>query len=183
VIDKSDYLAQFEKVLDHTQQDIASLRTGRASVQMLDEVLVEAYGSRLHLNEVASLSAPDTSLLVVSPWDKSIIAQIEKAIQQANLNLNAVVDGDVIKVPVPALTQERRQEMIKTLHQKAESARVILRSVRTDVKQQIEDQEGEAGISEDDVKLALVELDETVKEYSAKLDDLVDEKEKELTSL
>ncbi|OGJ37829.1 MAG: ribosome recycling factor [Candidatus Pacebacteria bacterium RIFOXYB1_FULL_39_46] len=182
MINKSDYLAQFEKVLKHVQQEVANLRTGRASIQMLDEVMVEAYGSRLHLNELASISVPDSSLLVVSPWDKGLIAEIEKGIQAANLNLSPVVDSDSIKVPVPSLTQERRQEMVKILHQKAENSRVMLRSVRAEIKQEIEDQEGGAGISEDDIKLSLSELEEVVKEYSTKIDELTKEKEKELTS-
>ena len=182
MINKSDYLAQFEKVLKHVQQEVANLRTGRASIQMLDEVMVEAYGSRLHLNELASISVPDSSLLVVSPWDKGLIAEKEKGIQAANLNLSPVVDSDSIKVPVPSLTQERRQEMVKILHQKAENSRVMLRSVRAEIKQEIEDQEGGAGISEDDIKLSLSELEEVVKEYSTKIDELTKEKEKELTS-
>lgn len=115
MINKSDYQDQFDKVLDHVRHEMAGLRTGRATVQMLDDVVVEAYGSTMKINEVASLSAPDASLLVVSPWDKSLIADIEKGIQVANLNLNPVVDGEVIKVPVPPLTQERRQEMVKML--------------------------------------------------------------------
>ena len=183
MITSNDYLQRFEKVLAHTNQEIAALRTGRATVQMLDEVVVEAYDSQMKLNEVASLSALDTSLLVVSPWDKGLIPEIEKAIQVANLNLSPVVDGEVIKVPVPPLTQERRQEMVKTLHQKAEAGRVMLRSVRSDVKQEIEDQEGDSGISEDDIQLTLKDLEETTKNFIGKIDALVAEKEKELTTL
>ena len=183
MLSKSDYLPQFEKALAHTQHEVSSLRTGRASVQMLDEVMVEAYGSKLHVNEVASISAPDASLLVVSPWDKSLIAAVEKGIQSANLNLNAVVDGEVIKVPVPALTQERREEMIKVLHQKAESGRVMMRSTRSDVRHQIEDQKGEAGISEDDIQAELKELDEVSAASIVKIDELVKHKETELKTL
>jgi ribosome recycling factor len=183
MLNKSDYLPQFEKTFAHTQHEVSSLRTGRASVQMLDEVMVEAYGSKLHVNEVASISAPDASLLVVSPWDKSLIAAVEKAIQSANLNLNAVVDGEVIKVPVPALTQERREEMIKVLHQTAESGRVMIRSTRSDVRRQIEDQKGEAGISEDDIQAELKELDEVSAASIVKIDELVKHKETELKTL
>lgn len=183
MISKTDYLPQFNKALAHTRAEIASLRTGRASVQMLDDVTIEAYGSRMKLNEVASLSAPDASLLVVSPWDKSLVAAIEKGIQAANLNLNPVVDGQAVKVPVPPLTQERRQEMVKVLHQRAETGRVLIRTARADAKEMIEDQKGEAGVSEDDVEAALKELDVTTKEYIEKIDVLVKEKETELLSL
>lgn len=183
MLTKNEYLAQFTKAFDHTSQEIAALRTGRASVQLLDEVMVEAYGTRMKLNEVASLSAPDASLLVVSPWDKSLIAAVEKAIQSANLNLSPVVDGEVVKVPVPALTQERRQELVKLLHQRAETGRVLVRSARGDIKQSIEDQEGGAGVSEDDIESALKELEEVTKEYIEKIDVLVQNKEKELLAL
>lgn len=183
MITKTAYLPQFEKALEHTTREVATLRTGRASVQMLDDVMVEAYGAQMHLNEVGSLSAPDPSLLVISPWDKSLVGPIEKAIQMANLNLQAVVDGDTVKVPIPALTQERREEMIKTLHQKAETGRVMMRTVRGDVKQDIESQEGEAGVSEDDVKAALEELDQTTKDYMEKIDALIEKKEAELTKI
>jgi ribosome recycling factor len=183
MITRSAYQSQFEKALTHTQQEVASLRTGRASVTMLDDVLVDAYGTKMHLNEVGSLSAPDPSLLTVSPWDKSLVGAIEKAIQMANLNLNPVVDAETVKVPVPPLTQERREEMTKILHQKAESGRVMMRSVRGDVKQQIEAQKGEAGVSEDDLKLALTELENTTKEYIEKIDLLVKNKEAELMAI
>lgn len=183
MIQKSDYLDQFQKAISHTEKEVSILRTGRASVQMLDDVRVEAYGSMMKLNEVASVNAPDPTLLVISPWDKGVVAAIEKGVLAANLNLNPIVDGDKVKVPVPPLTQERRQEMVKILHQKAESGRVMIRSVRGDVKDMIEDQEGEAGISEDDIKLSLKELDEVSKEYIEKIDQLVKGKEQELLSL
>jgi ribosome recycling factor len=183
MISKADYLAHFDKVLAHTQQEMAALRTGRANVGMLDEVLVEAYGSKMHLNEIGSISAPDPTLLVISPWDKSLIAAVEKAIQAANLNLNPVVDGEVVKVPVPSLTQERREEMIKILHQKAESGRVMMRSTRADVRRQIEDTKGDAGISEDDIEAGFEELDKVVTDYISKIDELVKHKETELTTI
>ncbi|NCN45840.1 MAG: ribosome recycling factor [Candidatus Pacebacteria bacterium CG10_big_fil_rev_8_21_14_0_10_36_11] len=183
MIQKKDYVQQFTQAINHTEKEVSTLRTGRASVQMLDDVMVEAYGSMMHLNEVGNISAPDPTLLVISPWDKSLVGPIEKGVLAANLNLAAIVDGATVKVPVPPLTQERRQEMVKILHQKAESGKVMLRSVRSDVKDMIESQEGEAGVSEDDTKLSLKELEEVTKEYIEKIDLLVKNKEKELLSL
>lgn len=183
MIQKKDYLAQFSKAITHIEKEIAILRTGRASVQMLDDVNVEAYGSMMKLNEVASLSAPDSSLLVIAPWDKSLVGPIEKGVLAANLNLSPIVDGDKVKVPVPPLTLERRQEMVKILHQKAESGRVMVRSVRADVKSMIDDEKGEAGISEDQIALSLKELEDVTKEYMEKIDMVVKDKEKELLSL
>lgn len=168
------------KSYEHVLQDVRSLRTGRASVQLLDPVRVEAYGTQMSLVEVASVTAPDATLLVVSPWDKSLITSIEKAIASAGLNLNPVVDGQIIRIAVPALTQERRQEMVKLLHQKIESGRVTVRTIRTETKQEIEEQKGGAGVSEDDIKLELDELDKEVKLALTKLDELQAQKEKEL---
>lgn len=183
MIDKNSYLPQFQKAFDHTFKEVSGLHTGRASIQMLDDVLVEAYGTKMHLNELGSLSAPDPTLLVVSPWDKSLISAIEKAIQIANLNVNPVVDGEVVKIPVPSLTQERREEMTKTLHQKAEGGRVLIRTVRGDVKHTIDEQKGEPGVSEDAIELALTELENTTKQYIEKIDALVKNKEAELMAI
>jgi ribosome recycling factor len=183
MIQRNDYLDQFIKAINYTEKEVATLRTGRASVQMLDDVMVEAYGSAMKLNEVGSVSTPDPTLIVIAPWDKGLVGAIEKGVIAANLNLNPIVDGDTVKVPVPPLTQERRQEMVKILHQKVESGRVMIRSVRSDVKQMMEDQEGEAGISEDDVKLSLKDLEEVSKEYIGKIDKLAKDKEQELLSI
>lgn len=182
-INKTSYLEKFEKTLDHAQNDFSTLRTGRASAQLLDGVFIEAYGTRMALHEVASISTPDTQLLVIKPWDKNLLAEIEKGVQLAQLNLNPIIDGDIIRIAVPTLTQERRLEMVKSLHQKEEEAKVILRSVRSEVRKEIEKQEGTAGISEDDVKAEVEELDNTVKEYTVKLEDLVKQKEQELLNI
>lgn len=171
---------KISKSYEHVLQDVRSLRTGRASVQLLDPVRVEAYGTQMSLVEVASVTAPDATLLVVSPWDKSLITSIEKAIASAGLNLNPVVDGQIIRIAVPALTQERRQEMVKLLHQKIESGRVTVRTIRTETKQEIEEQKGGAGVSEDDIELELDDLDKEVKLALTKLDELQAQKEKEL---
>lgn len=182
-IHKSFYLEKFEKTLNHAQEGFSTLRTGRASSQLLDAVYIEAYGSKMALHEVASISTPDTQLLVIKPWDKSLLAAIEKGVQLAQLNLNPVIDGDIIRIAVPPLTQERRQEMVKTLHQKEEEVKVMLRNVRSDVRKDIEKQEGEAGVSEDDLKSETEELDNTVREYTTKLEEMSKKKEQELLNI
>lgn len=179
---KSSYQDKFEKVLAHAQSEFSTLRTGKASAQLLDGVFVEAYGANMAIHEVASVSAPDSQLLVVKPWDKSLLSAIEKGIQVAQLNLNPIVDGEIIRIVVPALTQERRQELVKILHQKAEETKVMIRSVRSDIRHDIEDQKGEAGVSEDDIKAEIEELDSTVKEYSDQLEEMTKQKETELLS-
>ncbi len=175
--------AQFDKTIAHVETDMASLRTGKASVQLLDPVKVEAYGSMMALNEVASVTAPDANLLLVSPWDKSLIAVVEKAIASSGLNLNPVVDQSVIRIVVPPLTAERRQDMVKLLHQKIESGRVAIRAVRTEARKDIDDLDGQAGVSEDDLKQYQKELDEMTQKSLSKLDDLQTAKEKELLTL
>jgi len=182
-INKNSYLEKFEKTLSFAQEDFSTLRTGRANAQLLDGVFVEAYGTKMALHEVASISAPDTQLLVIKPWDKSLLPGIEKAVQLAQLNLNPIIDGDIIRIAVPTLTQERRLEMVKLLHQKEEEAKVILRSVRSDVRKEIEKQTGLAGVSEDDVKAEVEELDKVVKEYVEKLEESVKQKERELLNI
>lgn len=182
-IDLSSYRPRFIKTLDYLKKEFDSLRTGRASAQILDSVKVEAYGSLLSLTEVASIAVPDSQLIVIKPWDKSLLPAIEKAIQQAQLNLNPIVDKEIIRVPVPTLTTERRQEMVKILHQRAEEGRVMLRQIRADIRKDIEKQEGQAGISEDDLKADYAELDDLVKEYIEELEELVTSKEKDLLTI
>lgn len=175
--------SQFDKTIRHVESDLTSLRTGKASVQLLDPVRVEAYGSMLSLNEVASVSAPDANLLLVSPWDKGLMRAVEKAIASSGLNLNPVVDQSIIRIVVPPLTAERRQDMVKLLHQKIEMGRVAVRAVRTEGRRSIDSLKGEAGVSEDDLKMYASELDEMSQKSLVKLDEIQSEKEKELLTL
>lgn len=172
-----------DKAIIHVKKDLGTLRTGRASTQMLDPVRVEAYGGEMKLNELANVSAPDPNLLVIKPWDTSVLSSIEKAISKSGLNLNPVVDGDIIRIVVPPLTQERREEMVKLLHQKTESGRVMLRSIRSEVKQDIENQAGEANVSEDDIRADLKKLDESTQKKIEEIDQLAKDKEVELMTI
>lgn len=179
----SSVTEKLEKALEHVRRDIATLRTGRASTQMLDPVSIEAYGARMRINEVASVQAPDPSLLVVSPWDKSLLSAIEKGIASADLNLNPVVDGDIIRIAVAPLTEETRKEMVKTLAKKIEAGRVMIRTIRTDAKKEIESQDGASDISEDDISQEVEQLDKTIKEYNTRLDEIFTAKEKDLMTI
>jgi ribosome recycling factor len=181
--DFSNLTDKLDKAHMHVQQDISTLRTGKATPQLLDSVVVEAYGSRLKLAEVASVTAPDTTLLTVTPWDKNILSDVEKGIMQAQLNLNPVINGDSIRIVVPSLTEERRKEMVKVLKQKIETGRVLLRTIRTDVKKDIEKQKGTDGVSEDDIKAELEKLDAHLKTFSEKLDELEKNKTTELMTV
>ncbi len=182
-ITRNQYEEKFEKAQDHFSYEISSIRTGKASAQILDSVSVEAYGTRMKLNEVATISVPDPTLIVISPWDKSMVGPIEKGIQQAQLNLNPIIDGQIVRVPVPPLTAERRQELVKQLHQKTESARVMVRTARTEIKKDIEKQANQPGISEDDITAEVKTLDEVTKEYIDSIDAMTKAKEQELTTI
>lgn len=179
----SELPIKLNKAFTHLTHEFSMLRSGRASAQLLDPVSVEAYGTRMKLNEVANVSVPDATLIVIQPWDKSLLEAIEKAISAAGLNLHAIVDGQIIRVPVPALTAERRQEMVKLLHQKGETGRVMLRNIRSEVKQLIERQKGVAGVSEDDIEAQTEDLESEIKDSMERLEKMIKDKEKELTTI
>jgi ribosome recycling factor len=181
--DFSTFETDSKKAIEHIRQDVNTLRTGRATVQMLDSVTVEAYGSYMKLIEVASVQAPDPTLLVVTPWDKSLLEATQKGIKAANLNLNPIVDGGLIRISVPPLTEEKRHEMVKQLQRKIEDGKVMLRNVRSDSKQEIDDQKGQDGVSEDDIGYNLEELDRRHKSYLDILEKMSETKEKELLTI
>ena len=179
----TDFTQKSQKSLEHLKQSLSSLRTGRASVELLDSVTVEAYGGRMKLVEIASVSAPEPTLLTISPWDKSLLKAIEESISKSDLNLNPVVDSAMIRIAIAPLTQERRQEMVKQLHRRAEEGRVLLRGIRTETKKEIQEQEGSDGVSEDAIAFELSELEKKHKEFLEQLDQVVERKEKELLTL
>ncbi len=179
----ADFDQKVDKAKVHLRQDLSTLRTGRATTQLLDPVVVEAYGTQLKIHEVANVSAPDAHMLIVTPWDKSLLANVEKAIASAGLNLSPVVDGQVIRIVVPALTEERRKELVKVLHQKIEAGRVMIRTIRTDTKKDIEQMKSESGVSEDQIKAWIEQLETKTKAALAELDTWASEKEAELMTI
>ncbi len=162
--------------LSHLEKELQRIRTGRASVSLLDDVKVEAYGSSMKLVEVASLSTPDPSLIVIAPWDKSLLSAIEKAILTSGLNLQPAVDSASVRLPIPPLTQEKRQEMVKLVYKKLEEAKIMLRNARQEAKKIIEAQK-DSGHSEDEVDRDLKELDDMQKDYVEKFENLAKQKE------
>jgi len=179
----SAFKQKLEKVLDHTKLELGTLRTGKATPSLLDSVRVQVYGTTMAVNELANINAPDNNMLIVDPWDKGIIGEIEKAINKAELNLNPVVDRDIIRIIIPPLTEEIRKDLVKKVHQKAESSKVMMRTTRGDVKNEIEDLEGQSGVSEDDIRRDLEELDKIMDEYEKKLEEIVKSKEAELMQI
>ncbi len=172
-----------DAAIDALRREFATVRTGKATPVLLDTVRVDAYGSKMPLNQLANISTPDASLLVVQPYDKTLLVDIEKAIQTANLGLNPANDGNLIRIPVPPLTEERRKEYAKFLHQMAEEGRISIRRARKisndQVKQAIKDHE----TSEDEGFRQLEEIQEMTNSYSSLLDEMLENKEKEVMAL
>ncbi|HLD34624.1 MAG TPA: ribosome recycling factor, partial [Patescibacteria group bacterium] len=146
----NDFKGDFEKAVEFFKHDITSLRTGRASTAMVEDLSVEAYGARQPLKSVASITVADPKTLNIEPWDKSIMAAVEKGIRESSLGINPVNDGKLIRLPLPELTTERRQELTKVLRQKIEQARVGIRKVREEVRGLIGGEEKDKSITEDD---------------------------------
>jgi ribosome recycling factor len=174
---------RMDKAVEDFRKEMASTRTGRASVHMLDGVTVEAYGSQMPLNQLANVSAPEPQLITVQPWDVSQIGAIEKAIRSADLGLNPMNDGKLVRVPVPALTEDRRKEMVKHLHKALEEHRTAVRNIRRDGNEVIKKAMKEKKITEDEERGALDQLQKLTDDEIKKMEELAKGKEKEVLSL
>jgi len=174
---------RLEKALEVVKKDLSSVRTGRAKPSLVEDVKVEAYGAIMTIKELATITTPDSSLILIAPWDKSVVAAIASGIQKAELNIQPIVDGESIKISIPAPTEERRLELVKMVMQKIESGRVLFRQVRTEIKSEIEELKGEGGVSEDDIKSWLERMQKSVDNYMQKLDELGKSKEEELLTI
>jgi ribosome recycling factor len=172
-----------DKVLSGLQHDMASVRTGRASMGLLDNVRAEAYGTPMPLNQLATLHVPDATMITVQPFDISQIGAIEKAIRAADLGLNPSNDGKIIRVPIPSLTEERRKELVKKVHHIAEDHRVALRNIRRDSNEHIKKLLKDKLISEDEDRRAHDEIQKLTDGYIARLDQAVKTKEKEVLEI
>lgn len=166
-----------EKSLESSKRELSSIRTGKATTSLLDTVRVEAYGQSMPLNQVASVSAPEPRLLTVTPWDKGQVQAIEKALRESDLGLNPQAQGSTIRVPLPALNEERRRELVKVVHKLSEEARIGIRHARTEGRDRLKKLEH---MSEDDVKHAERDLQKMHDDFIAKIDDLLKAKEAEI---
>lgn len=173
----------FLKVIEFFKKDIASLRTGRANPSILDGVLVEAYGAKTPLVGLASIAVPEARSIVISPWDKNIVKEVEKAIVAAGLGLSPVNEGDKIRLVVPQLTEENRKELVKKLSEKMEAGRVSLRQTRDEIKESIEAAFKDKEISEDDKFRFVKELDEEIARRNDELKKIKDKKEEEIMTI
>jgi ribosome recycling factor len=166
--------------IEHVRRELGGVRTGRASVTILDTVHVEAYGSMMPLNQVASLSVPEPTMIVAQPFDPSLTATIERAIRSSNLGLNPTTDGKVIRIPLPALTEERRREMSKLVHKYAEEGRNGVRQARRDANERLKKLLKDSKISEDDERRGLEDVQKVTDQHVATIDDMQKKKDSEL---
>lgn len=174
---------RMEKAIDSLKRDLSHLRTGRANVSVLDGITVEYYGTPTPLNQVANVSAPEPRLVVVQPWDKSIISDIEKAIQKSDLGINPSNDGTVVRIPFPQLTQETREDIAKQAKAKGEDAKVAVRNIRRDANDQIKKLEKNKELAEDESKTYQDDIQKLTDSTIEKIDKAVSEKEKDIMTI
>ena len=172
-----------EKAIEDIRKELSSIRTGRASISILDNIQVDYYGTPTPINQVAQLATPDPTLVTVQPYDVSLVGPIEKSIRASDLGLNPSNDGRVIRIPIPALTEERRKTLAKHVHKVLEEHRTAVRNIRRDVKEAIDKLEKEKKISQDEQKRALDELEKIAHAETKKIEDLSAAKEKEILEL
>jgi ribosome recycling factor len=176
----ADVRAHMDRAVESVRREFAGVRSGKATPALLDTVRVDAYGTKMSLSQVATVTAPEPRLLVVQPWDKSLMGSVEKAIRTAELGLNPASDGHVIRVPIPPLTEERRKELVRLLHKLAEEGRVAIRHARHEANKQIRGREQSHEIGEDDARRHVDEVQKLTDEYIARIDQLLKAKEQEV---
>lgn len=179
----TEHKVQFEKTLEHLHEDLVGIRTGRANPALLNTVQVEAYGSMQPISQVASIAVSDSRTLVVTPWDKSILGAIDKAIVGANLGLNPSSDGQLLRITLPTLTEQRRKELVKVVGQLAEKARIGIRNVREDILKAAKRAEGEGEATKDDLAALQKKVQDLVDGYNAQIKQTVEDKEKEIMTV
>jgi ribosome recycling factor len=179
-IDLADIKRRMDGGINAFKSDIASIRTGRASANILDPVMVEAYGSRVPLNQVANITVPEPRMLGVSIWDRSMVNAVDRAIRESNLGLNPIMEGQNLRIPLPDLTQERRKSLAKVAHDYAEKAKVAIRNVRRDGMDALKKAEKDGDIGKDDARAQSEKVQKMTDDSIIEVDRLLVEKEKEI---
>ncbi len=171
---------RMDSALEAMRREFANVRTGKAVPALLDSVRVEAYGSKVPLNQVGTVAAPEPRLLTVTPWDKSLLKEIDRGLRESDLGLNPSNDGSIIRVPIPALTEERRREFVKHLHKMAEEARVAVRQARKDANDDVKARQKKEGLSEDDIRREQDKVQKLTDQYIGKVEEILKGKEAEV---
>ena len=174
---------KMQKTIEVLRVDLASVRAGRASVSLLDKVMVEYYGTPTPVNQVASVTVPEPRMIVIQPWEKNLLKDIERAIMKSDLGLNPNSDGSVIRLNLPQLTEERRKELVKTVHKKAEDARVSLRNLRREENDSVKKAEKAKEITEDEAKKANDDIQKMTDKFIKEVDTVMEHKEKEVMEI
>ena len=182
-MDYTAYEEKMKKTIAAHETEFASIRAGRANASVLDRISVEYYGSMMKINEVAQISSPDPRMLTVSPYDRSLLKEIEKAIQASDLGINPQNDGKIIRLAFPPLTEERRKELVKTIDKTAEGSKVAIRAIRRDAMDAFKAQKKKSEITEDDLKIAEKDIQNLTDKYIAKIEDTTEKKTKEILSV
>jgi ribosome recycling factor len=174
---------RMEKAVDDFRKELATLRTGRANASILENIRVDYHGTPMPVTQLGSVNVPEPTLLVISPWDPSVVPLIDKAIRTSDLGLNPTNDGKVVRVPMPSPTEERRKEIVKHLHKVLENHRTAVRNIRRDIKEAIDKLEKEKKISQDEHKRAIEEMEKVTHTETKKIEDLSAAKEREILEL
>jgi len=169
-----------QSTLDSLVKEFAGVRTGRATTALVDGILVDYFGAQTQMKQLATISVPESRLIVIQPWDKSVVPEVERAIQRSNLGLNPVSDGKILRIPVPPLTEERRRDLVKVVKKKAEDRRVSVRNTRRDGNDLLKQMEKDKEISEDDNRRAQERIQKLTDEFIRKVDEVTAKKEKEV---
>jgi ribosome recycling factor len=174
---------RMEKAVDDFRKELGTLRTGRANASILDAIRVDYHGTPMPVNQLGTVTVPEATLLVISPWDPSVVPLIDKAIRTSDLGLNPTNDGKVVRVPMPSPTEERRKEIVKHLHKALENHRTAVRNVRRDIKEAVDKLEKDKKISQDEHKRAIEEMEKVTHAETKKIEDLSAAKEREILEL
>ena len=178
VIDEAT--ARMEKTMEALQRELMTVRTGRAAPSLVERVMVEQYGTDMPLNQLANIAVPEARMITITPWDKSAIGAIEKAIRKSELGLNPTNDGSLIRISIPPLTEDRRKQMVKVVHTKVEEAKISVRNIRRDAMNQAREFKDEKMVSEDDERRAGTQIQELTNKYTAQADELGKNKERDV---
>ena len=175
--------AELEGAIEHFKIEMTKIRTGRANPAILEDLMVDYYGVRTPIKQIANINVPEPRTLVIQPWSRDSLANIEAAIKNSDLNLSPNNDGEIIRISVPPLNEERRVELVKMLNKKAEESKIAVRNIREDIWQEIQDMEKRGEIAEDDKFRGKERLQEAINEYNKKIDELKEKKEREIMTV
>lgn len=176
-------LLEFNKKIEHFKSDITTLKTGRANPSVLDGIMIEAYGGKMPINQLGSVSVPESRCILIQPWDKTVLKDIEKAILEANLGFSPVNEGDKIRITLPVMTEESRKDIVKVLHKKMEEARIGLRNIREETREKITAAADKKEFGEDEKFTLLDDLDLKAADYNEKIKKIGEEKEQEIMTI